>query len=115
MSIDELQGDPWRPLTDDERKADPRPELTGDSDLWARLLALAYDLDGDLQGGLFGALHGLRCMGAGLVLNGGKAKLVHGEMTREEYSVDRETYLQQHRAALIGLLRRLDVAEEEAA
>ena len=112
-----LADDPHAPPPDltEEPGWDPRPDLAADSELWARLLAMAYDHDGELAGGLFGALHGLRCMGAGLVLIGGKAKLVHGEMTREEYNVDRETYLQQHRAALIGLLRRLDVAEEKAA
>jgi hypothetical protein len=96
-------------------KQDPRPDLAGDSALWAQLLALAYDYDGHRAYGLFGALHGLRCMGAGLVVIGGKAKLVHGEMSQMDYDADRTTYLLQHQTALIELLSRLDVAEEKAA
>jgi len=94
---------------------DPRPELTGDSELWARLLALAYDHDGELAGGLFGALHGLRCMGAGLVVVNGRCKLVHGEMVKADYDADRARYLVEHKAALVELLARLDMAEEKAA
>jgi hypothetical protein len=110
---DEPQAPP--PERAEEQGWDPRPDLTGDSELWARLLAMAYDLDGDSPDGLFGALHGLRCMGAGLVVIGGKAKLVHGEMPQMDYDADRTTYLLQHQTALIELLSRLDMAEEQAA
>ena len=109
LTDDELLGKPWGERTPEERAADPRPDLATDSDLWARLLAMAYDHDGDLPGGLFGALHGLRSLGAGLVVNGGRAKLIAGEMTRAEYEGDRTTYLLQHKAPLVELLRRLDV------
>lgn len=42
---------------------DPRPDLAEDAVLWAALLALAYDMDGDDPAGLCGALNGLRCYG----------------------------------------------------
>lgn len=95
--------------------ADPRPDLATDSALWARLLALAYAHDGDLPGGLFGALHGMRCMGAGLLLVNGRCKLVHGEMVKADYDADRARYLVEHKAALVELLARLDELEEKAA
>ena len=94
---------------------DPRPDLAADSDLWARLLAMAYDLDGDLPGGLFGALHGMRCCGAGLVLVNGRCKLVPGEMLKADYEADRARYLVEHKAALVELLARLDELQEKAA
>ena len=46
LTDDELLGKTWGERTPEERAADPRPDLGTDSDLWARLLALAYDLDG---------------------------------------------------------------------
>jgi hypothetical protein len=87
--------------------ADPRPDLAGDSARWARLLALAYDRDGQDPRGLFGALHGLRCCGAGLAATDDGARLVPGELAAEEYAAEREEWLVAHAAALTALLRAL--------
>jgi hypothetical protein len=87
--------------------ADPRPDLVADSPLWQRLLGLAYDRDGADPRGLFGSLHGLRCLGAGLVAEEGRARLVPGELSAEEYAAEREEWLVPHAAALTALLRAL--------
>ncbi len=116
LTDDELLGKPWSERTSEERAADPRPDLATDSALWAQLLALAYDLDPALPPyGLFGALYDMRCMGAGLVVVNGRCKLVHGEMLKADYDADRARYLVEHKAALVELLARLDMAEEKAA
>ena len=83
---------------------DPRPGLPY-SRLWARLLALSFDED---PNGLFGALHGLRCMGAALVVTPKRIALGPGEMTEDAYQADRARYLVPHKDKLIGLLHELN-------
>lgn len=83
--------------------ADPRPDL-GDSPLWTRLLPLAYARDGADPNGLFGALHGLRCCGARLIVDDGRLRLTRGEMDPAEYAADRARYLVPHSDALRALL-----------
>lgn len=83
--------------------ADPRPDL-GDSARWRELLTAAYTHDGHDQGGLFGALHGLRCLGASLREGTGGLRLFPGELAADEYRALREVYLVPHRAALVNLL-----------
>jgi hypothetical protein len=46
--------------------ADPRPDLQSDSTMWGTMLGKAFAIDGHNPDGLFGPLHGLRCLGAGL-------------------------------------------------
>jgi hypothetical protein len=87
--------------------ADPRPDLSGDSALWSRLLALAYDVDGDDPAGLCGILNGLRCYGAALVESAGQVRLAAGEMTAAEYDQERRQYLVPHKNTLTMLLKRL--------
>jgi len=82
---------------------DPRPDLEGDSNLWSRLLTLAYGHDGEDPNGLFGVLHGFRCSGAGLTVVDGRAHLVAGEMG-DEYPAERERWLDTHAPALAALL-----------
>ena len=112
-----LAGDPQAALVEltEGPGWDPRPELTEDSTLWARLLALAYEVDGTAPDGMYGALDGMRCMGAGLGVVGGKLKLTAGAMDPEEYGQDCTKYLMPHRTALAELLRRLDAPAEEKA
>ena len=85
--------------------ADPRPDLA-DGGLYARLLAAAHRLDGDDPAGCFGALHGLRCCGARLKLDFGRAVLVAGEC--EDYAELRARYLlpraDRVRALLAGVV-----------
>lgn len=55
---------------DGERRrwtADLRPDLGAAGGLWERVLRLAHDLDSIPPDGLFGLLHGVRCVGARLV------------------------------------------------
>jgi hypothetical protein len=99
------KGDLLALLARERFAADPRPDLANDSARWARLLALAYDRDGEDPRGLFGALHGLRCCGAGLAPADDGARLVAGEMPAEEYAAGREAWLVPHAAALTALLR----------
>lgn len=84
--------------------ADPRPDLAEDSGQWERLLAVAYGLDGNEPRGVFGALHGMRCLGARLAVINGQAKLFAGEIEQGEYNELRETWLAPHHEQLQRLL-----------
>ena len=79
-------------MTADRWLADPRPDL-GDRALYARLLAAAWSLDGADPAGAFGALHGLRCLGARVALDFGRARLAAGEIPAAEYAELRARYL----------------------
>jgi hypothetical protein len=72
---------------------DPRPDLVEDTNQWSRLLPVAYGLDGTDPNGVFGALHGLRCLGARLVVIGGQARLLRGEIPEIEYLQIRDRWL----------------------
>ncbi len=89
--------------------ADPRPDL-GDGALFARLLALAYRLDGDDPGGLFGALHGLRCLGLRVGTDFGRARLLAGELGAE-YPALREAHLLPRADRLRALLAEIGVPQ----
>ncbi len=82
----------------------PRPDLVADSPHWCRLLGLAYDQDGDDGNGVFGALHGIRCMGARLIRKGA-GWVIRGEY--DGYDADRRNWLLPHRAPLTQLLTEL--------
>jgi hypothetical protein len=85
--------------------ADPRwHDLPEDTHLWLGLLAAARALDGDAPLGLFGALHGLRCLGARLHPTRTGVRLLAGEMKRDEYLDLREEYLLPHAVTLRRLL-----------
>lgn len=81
-----------RPLPTD----DPRSDLTADHAKWAAVLPLAHGLSAEL----FDVLHGLRCLGAGIV----QGKLGCGEMTPAEYSGYR-ALLVPHGAMVAEVLR----------
>lgn len=93
---------PWLPPWDD-----PRPDLLDDSARWCRLLREAWHHDHDKADGLFGALHGLRCLGATLISASVGVRLVRGAIDEEEYADLRQRYLVPHGAQLNGLLRRV--------
>lgn len=86
-------------------RLDPRPDLVYDHGLWVRLLARAYGLDGHQPNGLYGAFHGLRCLGARLADDGHGLRLVPGDISGDEYAALRARWLVPHRDALVGLLR----------
>jgi hypothetical protein len=81
-----------RPLPTD----DPRADLAADHAKWAAVLPLAHGLSAEL----FEVLHGLRCLGAGIV----QGKLGCGEMTAAEYSGYR-ALLVPHGAMVAEVLR----------
>lgn len=56
--------------------SDPRPDLEGDGELWAGLLAHAYQVAACDPWGVFGILRALRCEGARLERDGDALHLV---------------------------------------
>lgn len=88
----------------------PRPDLTEDVDLWARLLLKAYALDGQIRNGLFWTLHGFRCLGAHLRMGKSSAILEKGEISEQEYAALKAKWLEPFREQLIKLLAELAVA-----
>jgi hypothetical protein len=95
----------WGVNEDIDLRDDPRPDLVGDSQRWARLLREAAELDFDDPYGLFGALYGVRCCGATLEATGRGWRLVRPEdMGTWEWEDLREEWLMPHRAALTALL-----------
>lgn len=94
----------------------PRPDLVEDSSLWARLLSLAYSIDGGDPYGMFQALHCLRCEGARLQVAQDTAVLDPGEWAPEEYVDVWGQYLAPHSGELTRLLCELaTVATSKAA
>ena len=99
-----------------EATVDPRPDM-GDGALFSRLLAAAYRLDGDDAAGAYGVLHGLRCLGARVGLDFGRARLLPGEIPNDEYAELRARYLlpraDRVRALLagVGVPRAGDIAQ----
>ena len=92
---------------------DPRPDLTDDAELWARLLPLAWARDGSDRCGVYGSLLGMRCLGVQLVTGNGTLRLQArlappGDppnwVTREQYGAERSRWLDPHREAVIALL-----------
>jgi len=86
---------------------DPRPELEADSATWAKLLTLAYELDESDMDGAYGALLGIRCMGAQIGQVNGKQGLVPGEIPESEWLAIRKRYLLPNTAKIMELLGRL--------
>lgn len=88
---------------------DPRSDIDADTAPWSLLLGIAFDADGDDPRGVFGVLHGLRCVGVGLERDErGRWKLVAGEA--DDYDEIRETWLLPRRREIGELLRRLELA-----
>lgn len=85
--------------------ADPRPDIESDAWLWEHLLMWAWD--GFAPQGLFGALKGLRCGGARLVLSGETVRLTRGDWDELEYAGLRNKYLIPHGERLQKLLADL--------
>jgi hypothetical protein len=95
----------YRVNEDIDLRDDPRPDLAGDSEMWARLLRGAAEIDFDDPNGLFGALYGIRCCGATLEATARGWRIVRPEdMGTWEWEDLREQWLMPHRAALTALL-----------
>lgn len=86
---------------------DPRPELSEDSIAWAKLLTLAYALDEYDMDGAYGALLGIRCLGAKLEQVAGKWRIVRGQIDEAEYQGIRARYLLPNIAKIQGLMEGL--------
>jgi hypothetical protein len=89
---------------------DPRPDLTEDSRLWSKLLALAWDSDGP---DLFFTLHGFRCNSLRLI-KGAKGYVLRPEfdarsgwIDKADYEAARDKDLMPHRDEVARLLRGL--------
>ncbi len=92
---------------------DPRwHDLPEDAHLWLGLLAAARVLDGDAPHGLFGALHGFRCLGARLQNSHTGLRLRPGEISKDEYLALRAEYLLPHVKPLRKLLALAHPTEE---
>lgn len=86
-------------------KADPRPDLFLDHDVWSALLAAAgQPSDDDLASDLFWALHTTRQLGASLSIEDGKARIRRGQMTQEDYEEVRQEWLLPRMGQLRPLL-----------
>lgn len=97
------------PTADDPWEFDPRPDLSRDSKMWDHLLMLVRATENTAApDSLFGALHGLRCLGARLVVRGGRVRLSAGEIDDEEYERLRAQWLAPHHEKLIRMLDNLD-------
>ncbi len=84
---------------------DPRPDLAADSPAWSDLLLHAWALDHVDPEGLFGALDGLRCLGASLVVrSAGGMRVSNGRIPMAEYAELREKWLRPRADRLIALL-----------
>ena len=99
-----------------QEQADPRPDLSADSSLWRILMAIAHEAEPML----YGALHGMRCIGTRLernkkfgcvlvpILPGiGIGENVTGWASMEDYRAVAQEYLRPHHDLLLGLLRKI--------
>ena len=99
-----------------DRFQDPRPELQEDSSLWRILLEVSHEANPNL----YGALHGLRCIGTrlerskqwGLVLKPilpgiGIGENITGWKDKEDYRAVAQEYLRPHHDLLLGLLKKI--------
>ena len=96
---------------------DPRPHLGAahrDAVWWSVLLALAAEVHGeDAPGGVYGTLHGVRCLGAALArAPTGALRIVAGAVPAPEWRAARSAWLAPHRAAVLELLRAVATAWE---
>lgn len=87
---------------------DPRPDLSSDSHLWSKLLALVRGDDD-----LFGVLHGFRCMGTLIARESGRYVLRPlvgrgGWDSEEEYARAREQWLLLRASRVVAALKSLE-------
>jgi len=93
---------------EDDLLFDPRPDLTDDSQTWHELLMAARAIDGAEPEGLYGALHGMRCLGCRIAVVNGRAKLFRGEIAEDEYAALRDRWLRPHHETLVRLLENIE-------
>jgi len=89
-----------------EPQPDPREDLAEDSPLWVELLTMTACVDA-APDGLYAVLHGARCCGVRLTVDGCGGRLLPGEM-EDEYAAFRDEYLAPRATGLRGLLLQLE-------
>jgi hypothetical protein len=87
--------------------ADPRPDLCEDSGRWAARLALACRQDGGQPDGVFGCLHGVRCLGARLERGERGWSLSPGEIAPADWEDLRREWLLPRRKLVRELLETI--------
>ncbi len=95
----------------DPEMADPRSDLLEDSQLWRRLLGMAWGLDGVEPCGLCANLSCLRCLGATLVRPDGHLRFkASGDYWTSERTFQAECrlFLEPYGAVLRGMLATLE-------
>ncbi len=87
---------------------DPRPDLREDSHLWQGVLKKAKNIDNFMHG----SLHGFRCAGCRLKLEGDTLRLYPSDhwKNKEEYNQDKVEYLIPHKEEIRQLFK--DIAAE---
>ncbi len=87
---------------------DPRwSDLPEDREMWMVLLTWAYEVDSQAPDGLFGTLHGLRCLGARLERHPSGIRIRPGDIESSDYFVLRKRYLQPWSSVIKQLLSEL--------
>ena len=95
----------FAPKRTDPPDADPRPELTEDHHRWVTLLRMAAEVDFDDPHGVYGALLGVRCLGARLGEDGDGWRLLKpDDVPLAEWEALREQWLVPHASTLWKLL-----------
>ena len=98
-----------QPVLTDDLNFDPRPDLSRDSVLWHHLLMHCRAVENTgAPRSLYGALHGLRCLGARLKITEGHIKVTAGEIDDDEYKALRDEWLVPHHAKLVEVLSTLE-------
>jgi hypothetical protein len=95
-----------------DERPDPRSDLLEDSHLWRRLLAIAWELDGEQPVGLCANLSCLRCLGATLVSLDGHLRLrATGDywISESAFQAECRVFLDPYKPALLGMLATLEV------
>lgn len=97
-----------RASTDHAQSArDPRPDLTMDHLIWNRLLERAWEDAGGNANGVYGVLHGIRCLSACLAHRDGHWQIV-GDGYEGNWHQDWQTWALPHQETVDQLLGTLD-------
>jgi hypothetical protein len=94
--------------TVDDWQMDCRPDLAEDSELWHHLLMAAKAIERGHPHSVYGALSGIRALGARLEMANGRLRIVRGEIDAAEYADIRERWLKPYREQIGRLLGIMD-------
>lgn len=94
--------------TSDEWQMDCRPDLVEDSEMWHHLLMTAKAIERDHPESVYGALDGMRALGARLTWRDGKLQIERGVIPEAEYKELREQKMKPHHEQIIRLLNIME-------